>query len=217
MVDPRVPKTHKEKESLLTEQVLMLARRCDAFYEGHQFEARDIASILRKLLYDYGTSKSLLGQLGFKNKIKYLDSRMHGNLHLQSLKGVWPRTVVPYRLYNDEDTHEFDDWWNNQRFIILYKNVEFSRKELVLEIANRQGGDHIDPNSDKRIAMLNRNQSPWHTTSYDEKGEIIEKNSMYGFELASICAIGEELLWSIEDDKGQANKRMHNYEFFESQ
>lgn len=215
MPDPRIPKTQNELAQQYIEQLSMLTRRCDAFYEGHQYEARDIASILRKLLYDYGSSsKSLLGQLDLKEGKKYLDSRVHGNLHLQSMKGAWPRTVLPYRLYDETDTHAFEEWWKNQRFRIVYKDIEFSREEIVLEIAHREGGDHIDPNSDKRVAALNRCQSPWHTVSYNENGEVIEQTSMYGFELATICAIGEELLWSLESDKCEANKRMHNYESF---
>jgi hypothetical protein len=215
MADPRTPKTKQELGQQYIEQLSMLTRRCDAFYDGHQYEARDIASILRKLLYDYGSSsKSLLGQLDLKDSTKYLDSRVHGNLHIQSMRGAWPRTVVPYRLYEDRDTHAFEEWWKKQRFQIIYKDIEFSREELVLEIANREGGDHIDPNSDKRVAALNRSQAPWSTILYNENNEVIEEKGMYGFELATICAIGEELLWSLETDKNIAHKRMHNYESF---
>jgi len=189
----------------------MLARRCDAFYDGHADEARDIASILRKLLYDYGSSsQSLLGQIGIKEEYQYLDSRVHGNLHVQSMKGAWPRTVLPYEYYADKYLYPFKIWWEKQPFHVLYQDIIFTRKDLVLEIANREGGDHIDPHSDRRIATLMRKDSPWSTHISD--GESTVATPMNNFELATICAIGEELLWTLEEDKEEAQKRMHSSE-----
>ncbi|MDH3507085.1 MAG: hypothetical protein OEQ25_08085, partial [Gammaproteobacteria bacterium] len=173
---------------------------------GYQFEAHDVASVLRKLVHDYGKrTKSVLGQLGKKEEVRFLDTRVHGNLALPSLKGAWPRTVVPYGAYSDDNLYLFDEWWNEQRFVIQFKDVEFSRRELVLAIAQQDGGDHVDPNLDRRLAALRRTESPWVTISGNQ-GE--EGQRIYGFDLASICAVGEEVLYSLSEDKNDWYRRV---------
>ena len=200
----RVPRSQSELQHQFNVQLQMLTRRCDSYYEGHHYEAHDIASVLRKMLYDYRQSKSVLGLIGQKETIKYLDSRVHNNLALPSLKGAWPRTVMPYSLYSDKDMHSFDEWWTKQRFVIQFKDVNFSREELVLTIANQDGGDHVDPTIDRRIAGLRRTKSPWRTISDGEGND----QGIYGFELASICAIGEELIYSLTENKEEWYKRV---------
>ena len=46
MSDPRVPKTEDDLQRIYKEQVLMLADRCDAYYEGKHYEASAVASIV---------------------------------------------------------------------------------------------------------------------------------------------------------------------------
>jgi len=138
----------------------MLKKRCDDYYQGHFYEALNIASILRIMLHDHKQSKSLLGLIDKKDKMKYLDSRVHNNLALASSEGAWTRTVVPYEKYSDGQMAEFDEWWTKQRFKIIFKDVDFSREELVLTITNQDGGAHVDPTIDKRIAGLRRTKSP---------------------------------------------------------
>lgn len=199
----RVQRTEEELRYQYAIQFKMLQKRCDAFYDGDRFEARDIATILRKLLYDHGQSKSVLQQLDMKENLQCLDSRALGNLSLASTQAAWPRTVIPFRPYTDENMVPFDIWWRGQEFHVLYKNIVFTRKELVLTIANQDGGAHVDPTIDERIAILGRKKSPWNVM-YDDKEPI----GLYEWELASMCAIGEELIYSLmPEDK--RNKRIN--------
>lgn len=207
---PTVKRTPEELRHLYEGKLKMLAKRCDDYYNGDHFEARDIASILRALLYDYGKrTQSVLGQMGIIDKYRYLDSRVHNNLSLASLKGAWPRTPMPYDHYTDKSLHAFNDWWEGQEFQILYKDIIFTRKELVLTIAQEEGVSHVSPKVDERIAKLNRIESPWQTYGVSNKDSY---SGIHEFELASICAIAEELLFSLMPEP-ENRKRMHSEHF----
>ena len=57
--------------------------------------------------------------------------------------------------YNDSNLFPFDEWWKNQPFQVVYKNIIFAREELVLIVANQEGGTHVSPKIHKKIAALN--------------------------------------------------------------
>lgn len=58
--------------------------------------------------------------------------------------------VVPLFQQHLEEWHEnytnllFDEWWGMQ--IIKINNEVFTRKDLILSVANKDGGAHIDRN-----------------------------------------------------------------------
>lgn len=69
----------------LREQIGFLDRSAALFDEGHEDEALRLAAIMRVLLQDTSTSHSLLGQLGAKEKLEYLDTS----------EPIHPRNVLP--------------------------------------------------------------------------------------------------------------------------
>lgn len=52
----------------------------------------------------------------------------------------------------------FNEWWNQMIFTDIEGN-RFSRKEVVLAVANTDGGDHVDPTLDPIYANLSRMNS----------------------------------------------------------
>src|SRR5439155_3012869 len=58
----------------LRQQVGFLERSAALFDQGHKDEAMRLATIIRTLVHDTGASHSLLGQLGVKETISYLDT-----------------------------------------------------------------------------------------------------------------------------------------------
>lgn len=227
--DPRTARLPGELEKLYEEQIAMLADRCDAYYDGKHYEAKSAAAIIHTLLYDYGkSSQSLLGQLGLKEKTKFLDSRAT-DLILHSAKGAWPRTVLPFKQYRDENLFSFDEWWEEQPFKLYYKDVVFTRCELIEAIRNKEGGGHVSPYTLKKIAVVRRRRSGWHrsitenddgtTTMYvgislTRQAPTVDSNleEISDYELASICAIAEEVLFSITPEP-ENRKRMHHVDF----
>jgi len=230
MNDPRKPRLPGEISQLFDEQMTMLADRCEAFYDGKNHEAKSASGILYVLLHDHGKSaKSLLTQLGLKEKTKFLDSRVRDELTINSARGAWPRTCIPYKQYREKDLYSFDAWWNGQPFHILRKDIVFTRKELVETIRHREGGGHVAPQTEQRIAQLKRTRSPWRRSiKENEDGSthvyvgIDLSNSpvpddsdqvvMNDYELASVCAIAEEVLFSLTPEPDN-RKRMHDEEW----
>lgn len=61
----------------------------------------------------------------------------------------------------------FEDWWTTPVFRDGYRS-DFSRKDLVLAIANQDGGAHVDPGIDEAYHRLSRGNSlGWSTMSGD--------------------------------------------------
>jgi hypothetical protein len=66
--------THHDLVEKLRQQMGFLERSAQMFDEGHEEEAFRLAGIVRTLVHDTRTSHSLLGQLGVKETLRYLDT-----------------------------------------------------------------------------------------------------------------------------------------------
>jgi hypothetical protein len=135
--------------NLLKEQYKRLANAVDGFYTGDEFRALDIATTLRVLIHKTSSSDPLLERLD----PKYLD------LMIQH-KPLDPKVIfkVPISLQMSGDgttrviRSDFSspayrlvlltEWWNSD-----YQpmgTIRVSKRQIVLNAANRSGGAHID-------------------------------------------------------------------------
>ena len=183
-----------------TIQALELSSR--AFDKGYEGEAKRLAAAIRVLVYDTGSSKSLLGQLGQKT-IQFYETSIPRH----------PKTILTYSgLTAMDQTPEearyvavldmlpsgcpprwvsFDDWWNRVIFVDQ-KGSETSRKDLILAVANKDGGTHVDPVLDEKYADLSRRNSlAWRFSS--PRGDV----PLEGPEKAAIRQITHEVLKSL--------------------
>lgn len=227
--DPRVPRLEGELEQHYKEQLEMLADRCDAYYAGKTHEAKSAAAILYILLCDKGGSqKFLLGQLNLKAEQKFLDSRVRKQLSLSSAKGAWPWTVIPFKPHRKNDFVDFDEWWQ-QEFHAWFGNVTFTREELIEAIRHKEGGGHVAELTLDKIAAVRRSRSGWHrsikekddgTTQFyvgvsltkEPLPEDCDLDEISDYELACVCAIAEEVLFSLTPEPDN-RLRMHHPDF----
>jgi len=158
-----------ELQQHLKETIQALELSADALDKGYQGEAQRLAASIRVLVHDTGRSKSLLGQLGQK-AIPFYDTSLPYN----------PKSKMPYigltvmTLTKQEAAYaalldnlppdtpprwvDFDEWWN--RVIFIDKDgSETSRRDLILAVANKDGGAHVDPVLDEKYANLSRRNS----------------------------------------------------------
>jgi hypothetical protein len=151
----------------LTKQVGFLKSSCANYDAGEPTEALRIAVIIRVLVHDTSQSHSLLSQMHNKNNIKFLDSAapidpqpsrkgggvmiMHG---LPGLVGISSSRnggiYIPVQSLRDyvPGYVSFDKWWNTP-CIPGHNGNKYSRKQLVLQMANKEGGAHIDKEIDE--------------------------------------------------------------------
>ena len=197
------PQSSEDLHRHLKEQINFLETSAKSYDEGYDAEAKRLAVTLRVLLHDTARSKSLLGLLGLKGGL-FFDSAQPADPSSSSLSyhglisiccnGVETKYVpflddLPHRVGKEVD---FDSWWDTVIFIDQ-KGQKFSRKELILSIANKDGGAHIDPTLNEKYADLSRQNSlGW----YSVKNEAT--TPLEGAEKAAIRQIAHEALKSLK-------------------
>ncbi|MBM9950457.1 hypothetical protein JTL84_15450 [Pseudomonas aeruginosa] len=206
----RVPQSKTELRSHLREQFEFLSRSCSEYDTGFTAEAKRIAATIRLMLHDTKNSHSLFSQLGLKSIgflntaipiakgekqaiLAFLQTRITVNEDL-TLSGQhhpllghrpagWPRAKKAL----------FPDWWN-QAVLTDMQGARFSRRMLVMAVANTDGGAHVDPEIDATYAALSRQNSIGYAVGVNDDIRPIDK-----VELACIRQIAYELTVSVLD------------------
>lgn len=204
-----VKQTEDELKSHLKEQIQFLIRSCESYDKGFESEAKRLAVVIRVLLHDTSRSKSLLNLLKMKN-ILFYDStvdlppnvlfaqtglvRMQIGSSSNELKYIPPLDNDPPERVNKKVP--FTNWWNKTVFFDINRN-KFSRNDLILAIANKDGGAHVDPDLNEAYANLSK---------FGSLGQFfLIKNGVKeyfneGPELPSIRQITHEVLKSLKDE-----------------
>lgn len=155
----RLPRSNTSVKEHLLWQLDFLDTSLERYDAGHEHEALRVAVALRILCHDATpppgskarASNSLLTQAGYKPLLQVPDTaRDHLGNPTDSLL-VWelppnhaPRLRAPVQRH-DADTRgllSFDEWWGGVAF--AFGGVRYTRKELVLAVANADGGAHVD-------------------------------------------------------------------------
>jgi hypothetical protein len=156
--------SHERLVKLLAEQYDFLAASAARFDTGYEHEWKRLAIALRVLLHDTSASASLLGQLGIKDTLDFLDSdagrEPEPGRQLAYPRG-WPMGFVGTRLgigvgatffpMLDNDLEmprgrlPFADWWRKRLLDSPHTNEHWRRQDFVLGATNKEGGAHVDP------------------------------------------------------------------------
>jgi hypothetical protein len=193
----------------LSEQIDFLILSSQSFDNGFIAEAKRLAVIIRVLLHDTESSHSLLKLLNRKNMHFYDTSNRYNprNLlpHWGLIKMEMKSGTDGYSIYKPmlddvlpsqaKRKISFKNWWTKEIVLEDSNKKPFSRKDIVLGLANKDGGAHIDPNLNEKYANLTReNSTGWKYT--DGTNESI----IYGAELASMRQIAHEVLKTFKDE-----------------
>lgn len=191
-----IKQTKQELLDHLYDNLNFLRLSASAFDAGHTSEAKRLAVTTRLLLHDTNRSKSLLGLLGWKQGVGYLDTAHDYNPNnLISHLGLVVFGGGSYIAPLDDRPNKFilfPKWWN--KIIIVDKNKnQFNRRELILALANKDGGAHVDPKLSKAYSDLTRKNSVGWLLS----DGTIDK-PMVNIERFSMRQIAHEVIRSIE-------------------
>jgi len=194
-----------ELQQHLRDTVQALELSSHAFDEGFKGEAKRLAAAIRVLVHDTDSSKSLLGQLGQKTIDFYDTSVPRHPKNILTYSGLTAINLAPgeakeakYVALLDNLPPDypprwvsFDEWWNRVIFADQ-KGSETSRKGLILAVANKDGGSHVDPVLDEKYADLSRRNSlAWRFSS--ARGDV----PLEGPEKAAVRQITHEILKSL--------------------
>lgn len=171
------PLSQNELNVHLYEQLEFLETSADLYDTGRTSEAKRLALVLRTLLHDTRHSKSLLGLLNRKNVLFYdtsdheaydkapWDVAIYTGLigHVMTIKNDRVDKMFYAPILDDTGEKQpkqvsFDKWWSMT--VIKDENENtFSRRDLVLHMADQDGGAHVDPVISGKYAGLSRHSS----------------------------------------------------------
>lgn len=170
--------TDPELMEHLYEQMGFLRRSAEGYDAGDFSEAKRLATTLRLLLHDTQESSSLLKQLGLKDKLRFPDTAgeiqpdkfetLPGGRFRASIAIAVPLAPIAwgswkgFRFIARLDDHEtsfrpvpFHTWWNSA-VVAIPPKFRLSRRELVLGVANQDGGAHVDASLREQFAGIAR-------------------------------------------------------------
>ena len=206
-----IPQTKEELLGYLKEQIRFLIDSSSSYDSGFQGEAKRLATVIRVLLHDTPRSTSLLTQLD-KKTITFYDtaidydpnnlaphiglvmfriSTQSGAEYVAPLDNLSPSRIKKGKV-------SFDEWWNK----IVFKDNQnnfFTRGDLVLTVANKEGGTHIDPKLKKAYANLSRFNSLGWKSSIRKGGVEIEAD-LNNPVSPSIRQIAHEVIKTLKDE-----------------
>ncbi|MBZ6014878.1 hypothetical protein KIJ04_09040 [Leuconostoc gelidum subsp. gelidum] len=200
----------QEKNNKLNVQLELLRQYAKMFDSGITDMALPMATQVRVLVHQTKNSNSLLNQLDLENKFKFWHSP-NSSFSPNNLIPSWDLLMMSVGpegssylplgskgLFNnrrDSSDNVISEvflpvelWW--QQIVFSQKAEYISRRDIVLFIANKDGGSHVDghkwPMDDFKESQL--------LGFYDQNGNYPNGNPLY----SAMRQIAEELLVSFE-------------------
>jgi hypothetical protein len=176
---------------LLREQYKRLADAVDGFYAGEEFQALNIAVTLRLLVHTTRKSRALLSRM----------DREYWDLTIQH-RPLDPKVVfsVPITLRVSGDGTKgvvrsdfgspayqlvpLRQWWNGDYQAM--GQMRLSKQRIILNVANKSGGAHIDSNVPDSHAALSEPPFFFGLVKGDKK-EFMQPNLAYGITAQAGC------------------------------
>lgn len=184
----------------LIEQVQFMKSSIDSYDSGFEAEAKRLATSIRILVHDTNKSTSVLKILGIKDRLDYY-SYLKLEDHTKTIAFVglsmgFVEGGLSYFSMTGEPKYKisFDEWWNQQVIINRNKNIDFTRRKIILAVTNTDGGAHVDPTLNERYASLSRkNGFGWERSSEDSNNKVV----VNGPELSIVRQTAYELYLTI--------------------
>jgi hypothetical protein len=148
----------------LKEQMGFLHTSLRAFYAGNFAESVRIATVIRVLVHESGMSKPLLKQAkpnGLELPIlEHVGEREGPDAIFSFAVSVRMGPTVAPAVDLGSSHHRLSSvgaWWNRTAFTfqsLVGTQLVYRRKQVVLILANKEGGAHVDKNEDPDYARL---------------------------------------------------------------
>lgn len=159
-----------EYRNHLMEQIQFLQSSAKLYDLGHEAEAKRLAVTIRVLLYDTNDSKSLLGQMQLKKKMKFVSTaQKYSATNLLTQQCLLSMTLsnqgIEYNpLFENGNRYRMlscRDWGFEVIFCDIHRKL-YRRKDLIQLLANMDGGAHVDEEiSDDYSGLKSRDLTGW--------------------------------------------------------
>lgn len=184
-------KTAADFQLELAKQLKFLRNSCEHFDRGDVEEAVRIATAIRVIMHDTKNSISLLEHLQAKGIYLRTSCQVEQaeNIYgrMNALSGISAKldnpiggeptievTIVPHGIgvLSVDNVVKVDEWWNQ----LVYRIPSFgdySRKDLVLAAANKDGGAHVDKKLPPLYAQLAKGSASVDAQRVGNNGEAV--------------------------------------------
>ena len=176
-------------ETRLRDDLEKLHEMGTSYDAGRPSWALQMAAILRVVLHNTDKSHSILNQLGLDTQLRFRDTSLqrspanllpeHCGLVLMAAGAAGAKYVprVVAREFDNPDL-DFDDWWGAT---VLRDRAgrTWTRSQLVKELANREGGAHLDPIQRESTRAVEEENSMGWTFSDGIGSRPFENGPMY--------------------------------------
>ncbi|WP_230671676.1 hypothetical protein [Rathayibacter sp. Leaf248] len=200
--------------TLLDEQREYLRGSAAAFDGGYEAEAKRLVVAVRTLVHDTRQSKSLLGQLDLKASEAFASMQEFpaelppgtyriGDWSMMSLKIIDHVATYSANTGSPALWLPFDAWWEMP---VLDAGSPLSRCELVLALANKDGGAHVDRLPESYDDLSNRNKfldgnTAWGGLQFylyrDDEGRQRSPSAANSLVLVTMRTIAHEVLLTL--------------------
>lgn len=133
---------------------------------GETAIAKDIGVKLRLLFHDTKNSKSLLSQLMLDHLLFVSTANKYDPRNLMTHQGLLMLLIggnigqlLPQLGFSTIKYTSFDNWWNIDIVLSDQKKNTFTRRKIILELANTDGGAHVDPEINESYFDISRSNS----------------------------------------------------------
>lgn len=189
----------------LTRQIALLKKHIASF-EEEPLLALDIATKVRVLCHDTKQQTSLLRTLGQIDSLRIPDTYSHKssdnsrapfcglvyiNLNWDGARFVPKFSRQPEGL--QPNFLDFQSWWN-ACILRDYEGRELTRKDLILEVADTDGGAHVDTALKENYYCISRQ----HSLTWKFRKNNDEPFPVTGVELSSVFQIGYEIVFALD-------------------
>ncbi len=197
----------------LAQQHQILVRLGKVFDDGVAVASLPLSVAVRVLVHDTSRSHALLVQLNERTRMRFIDSALpmsptnlmtahNGLVILKMTAGSgssWaPRVEVGASpAVAGNQPLPFDTWWRRAVVVRDTRLAAWTRERLVLDIANKEGGAHIDPMRPEDLKALEDDNSMGWTHSDPLAGA--DQPMLNGPLLPSVRQIAHELQLSLEE------------------
>jgi hypothetical protein len=163
----KIKKTKEELIQAVFDQYSLLKMYCEKYDSGSSVTAKPMSVSLRLLFNQTKNQFPLLLQLG-KRDIKWLNTshglHPHNEVAECSLAMIEVKTGVSARFKPKCDSeYNLDDYkmdlfpkWFNENVVSDTDKVLFSRRDLILYMADTDGGAHVDTSTEENYYNIKR-------------------------------------------------------------
>jgi hypothetical protein len=200
-------------ERKLADQQELLDMCGTAYDAGRRVAAYPLAVSIRVMVHQTPASHSLLTLLGLQDTMTFADTAWHmdprnllpahpGLSVIEATMGVGSSWVPRHSADADQvnPAVKFAEWWNA---VILRDTTgrTWTRRRIVLELANKEGGAHVDPSQPVDLRALEDDNSMGWTHSDPIVGD--QQSMLNGPLLPSVRQIAYELQLSVSLRRGR--------------